>query len=131
MPESKQSIRPGPAEIDFVCTDTEIKAALRLIVRTSKWREWLTLLCVILLLGIYCYGQSSGDRVVFPSVFGAVGVACLAWKLWSRRSRAQPENYTLTETGIRMATSTSSSEMPYSTFATCFESDGMFVLLDQ
>jgi len=69
--------------------------------------------------------------VVFLSIFGAVGVAYLAWRFWPRRPRSQPEKCTLSETGIRMTTSNSVREMPYSTFAACLESADMFVLLDQ
>ena len=131
MPEAKQSIRLDPREIDFVCTDAEIKAAVRLIDRTNKGRELITSICVMLLLGVYCYRQSPGDRVVFLSIFGGISLIYFAWKYWPNRPGSQPGNCRLSDTGIRMTTSTAVCQMPYSTFATCLESSDMFVLLDQ
>jgi hypothetical protein len=83
------------------------------------------------MVGVYGYLQPPGDRMLFLSIFGAVGVAYLAWRFWPKRSKSQPEECTLSETGICVATGSSVCEMPYSTFATCLESADMFVLLDQ
>src|SRR5262245_5563462 len=130
MYEAKQSSRLDPPAIDFVCTDTEIRAGVHLIGRTKKWGDRITVLCAMSLMGVYCYRQPPGDRVVFLSIFGVLGIAYFAWRFWPKRPSSEPEKCTLSETGIRIKTSSLVLELSYSSFTTCLESAEIFLLLD-